>query len=174
MIKHLLALILVLPLTLTGAGSEQAALAGLVNFTRTSKVAQADQDNPQAENFRITDVTRPFTFQKVGKIRKITRITMTVTLFDADTGSGEADQNELTLALDGIDTELKLNGFTNQADFSQTISGVPMNEAAIRAALKADRKLTATIRDADPADDNGVTGRSQFDATLVIKGKRRS
>src|SRR5688572_26489919 len=107
--KHLLlALILVLPLTLVGVGRDRSTEAALVTFTKTSSVAQAQQEFVEAEDFLITDPAGPFTFQKVGTIRKLTRITITVTLFGADTGPGQLDENDLTLELDGIDTGIKL------------------------------------------------------------------
>ena len=101
------ALILVLPLTLVGAGSEHAARAKRKNFTKTSTVAQADQNAMVAEDFLITDPARPFIFQKAGKIRKLTNLTVTLMLEDVDTTPGNVDENELTLALDGIDTQKK-------------------------------------------------------------------
>jgi hypothetical protein len=167
-----LALILVLPLMLVGAERDEAALAVLRNFTKTSKVPQADQNGVQANGFKITDPDEPFLFQNVGRIRTITRITITVTLRGGETGEGGFDRGQLTLALDGFDTGLLLDGF-GSAVTTQSLSGVPINEDQIRAALKADGKLDATIIDDDPGD-NGITGSSANATTLEITGKRRS
>lgn len=171
--KHLLlAFVLVLPVIVVGVGSDPSAQAKQKKFTKTSAVAQADQDHPPSEDFLITDPAGPFSFQKVNKIRRITQLTITLTLDDGDTGPGDTDENDLTLALDGIDTGLKLNGFPDDQTATQTISGVPMNEPAIRAALKADGQLAATIIDADPGDQT-ITGSSADITTLVIKGKQK-
>jgi hypothetical protein len=166
-----LALILIVPLTLVG--SDPGALAALVTFTRSSTVAQAAQDDVEANGFLITDPAGPFRFQRLGRIREITRITITATLSGAGTEVGDPDRGDLTLALDGIDTGIKLNGFPQADTGTRTISGAPINEPAIRAALKADGKLAASIIDANPGD-NGMSGSSADSTTLVIKGKKRS
>ncbi len=128
----------------------------------------------QAHGFRITDTfpDQPFTFAQVDKIRKITKIRITLTLFSGNTAPGDTDENQLTLALDGIDTGLVLNGFRDWETDTQTIGGTPKNEAQIRAALQADGELHATIIDADPAD-GVINGTSQWNTTLMLKGKAR-
>jgi hypothetical protein len=170
--KHLLlALIFVLPVTLISAGSEPAARAKLKKFTKSSSVNQAQSDaDPPA--FLITDPAGPFTFRKVNKIRKLTNISITLTLEDGDTGPGDSDENQLTLALDGINTGILLNGFDSGQTDTLTLSGAPLNEAAIRSALKADGRLAATIFKAD-ADNNGIIGSSASITTLVIQGKQK-
>jgi hypothetical protein len=166
-----LVLILILPLTLVG--SDPSAQAALVTFTKSSTVAQDEEDDEEANGFLITDPAGPFQFQQVDRIREITRITITLTLAGAGTQQGDPDRGDLTLALDGIDTGIKLNGFPQADQDTRTNSGVPINERAIRAALKADGKLAASIIDASPGD-NGMSGSSADTTTLVIKGKRRS
>ena len=171
--QTLLALILLLPVTLLTSENDHSALAArLKTFTKTSTVAQADQNQVLAENFLITDPAGPFRFQKVGKIRKITQITITLTLTDGTTAAGSHDHGDLTLALDGINTGLLLNGFSEAGTDTLTLSGVPTNEAQLRAALKVDGALAATIFDAD-LGDNLVTGSSANTTTLVIQGKRK-
>ena len=171
MTRLLVALLLVLPVALLGSDPEQVALAKLKNVTRTSAVAQADR-GLLAEVFLITDPVGSFSFAKVSKIRKITRITFTLTLEHANTGPGDFDENDLSLALDGIDTVLKLNGFLDEQKVTKTINRVPLKKAALRAALKADGKLAASIIDADPGD-NGIFGSSTDTMTLVIKSKQK-
>jgi hypothetical protein len=169
----LIALILVMPLMLLGTESDQSAQAArLRRFTKTSTVAHAAQDDVQANGFLITEVGNPFTFQDVDKITKITKIAITLTLAGASTQAGDPDQGNLTLALDGIDTGLLLDGLPQADTGTLTISGVPVNEAEIRARLLRDGKLSATIIDATPGD-NGMSASSADDTTLVIKGKRR-
>ena len=89
----------------------------------------------------------PFTFIGVGAFTSIDSISITLTIFDGNTGPGEADENALTLALDGIDTGIALNGFLGGEEITLTISGTPNNAAAILAALQADGMLNARIFD---------------------------
>ena len=156
------------------AGSDNGALAGTKTkrVTKTSIVTQATQERIGAEFFQITDAQTPFTFQKVGKIRKIKKLRITVTLNDGDTGESDIDFNKLSLALDGIDTGLLLNGFRDDQERTRTISGKPINEAEIRAALKVDGELRAMIVDAT-AGDNSISGSSADQTTLVIKAKEK-
>jgi hypothetical protein len=172
--KHiLLALILVLPLMLLGAERDQSAQAArLRKFTKTSTVAHAAQDDVQANGFLITEVGTPFTFPGVDKVTKIAKIAITVTLAGGGTQAGDPEQGALTLALDGIDTGLLLDGLPQADTGTVTISGIPNNEAEIRARLQRDGKLSATIIDATPGD-NGMSASSADNTTLVIKGKRR-
>ena len=102
----------------------------------------------------------PFTFIGVGSFTSIDSISITLTIFDGNTGPGEADENALTLALDGIDTGIALNGFLSNEEITLTISGTPMNAAAILAALQADGQLNARIFDSTgnvAADQNDLT-----------------
>ena len=46
-----------------------------------------------------------------GLLGSISNITITLTVGDGDSALGERDFDQLTLALDGIDTGLHLNGF---------------------------------------------------------------
>jgi hypothetical protein len=157
--------------------SEQITRAALTNFTKSSSVPQLKDDFQSSNGFMITAPDRPLTFQKVGRIRKITNIRITATLYDAETGLGELNENQLTLALDGIDTGILLNGFLgnfpDDVAYTRTISGVPINEAQIRAALKADGKLDATIIDHTPDPPSAISGHDENRATLVLRGKQR-
>jgi hypothetical protein len=94
------------------------------------------------------------------------------TIYDGDTAPGEGDVGDLTLALDRIDTGIKLNGFPDDKMETRTISGVPVNAGQIGAALKANGMLEASINDADP-DDNTQTVPTNVQAQLTIKSKRR-
>ena len=156
-------------------GDSAEAKAKLKNFTKTDTVAQSDASNDVTQLALITAEDAPFTFEKFARIRGLAEITFTATIDDGDTGTGEIDENDLTLALDGIDTGLLLNGFRNGATDTQTVSGAPINEAQILAALKADGELAATFVDADVDGTNGnnfldVPG--EFDTTLVLAGKQ--
>ena len=83
---------------LTGDNAD-ATKKKLKNVTRTDTVAQGSDDFANAELVVISG--EPFAFAKVGKLRRLTQLTITATLFDGDTGPGENDENQLTLVLDG-------------------------------------------------------------------------
>ena len=102
----------------------------------------------------------PFTFTGIGTFTSIDSISITLTIFDGNTGAGEEDEGALTLALDNIDTGIALNGFLSGQEITLTISGTPMNAAVILAALQADGQLNAQIFDSTGTailDQNDLT-----------------
>lgn len=135
-----------------------------------------------------TEVTiGTFTFtDPAAAITDLTGLSLTLTLYDGDTGLGEFDEGQLTLWLDGKATGLVLNGFGNQKTQTNTVSLTGLDSAlatAIYAQLVADNQLVATIRDADGdrGNDNGLeygSGRLKntftftrgHDATLALTG----
>jgi hypothetical protein len=164
-------------MTFVGNAKADVESTALKNFTKSSTKVQSGDNDVQVEDARITAANNPYTFGKklVKKIAKIEKITITATIFDGDTGPGEFDENNLTLALDGIDTGIKLNGYRDDETDTRTNSGTPINQNAIKNALKADRKLSATIIDhVNPAGDNEVDIPANFETTLTIQGKRKS
>lgn len=96
-----------------------------------------------------------------------------------DSLAGEVNFNEFTLALDGFDTGIKLNGdwvvTGNGTVFvTETFTGAILNADKILAALLTDGKLIGTILDSDPGDDFVSLGSSNGGSaitTLVINGK---
>ena len=178
MTRFLLALALAVAVTVPSLQNTDHAVVAkskLKTFSKTDTVAQSDASNDVTQVATITPEDDPFTFEKFGKIRSLAEITFTATIDDGDTGLGEIDENDLTLALDGIDTGLLLNGFRDGETDTQTVSGAPINEAQILAALKADGELAATFVDADVDGTNGnnfldVPG--EFNTTLVLVGKQ--
>jgi hypothetical protein len=130
--------------------------------TITSTVQQSGvrDDLGAGESARINRVTEPFTYANSGSLFDITSITITLTVLDGDTGAGpppDPFRDTLRLFLDGIDTGILLNGLDDASDDdnpvfpgdyasgTETISGFPMNAAAILAALQSDGQLLATI-----------------------------
>ena len=109
----------------------------------------------------INDPANPFTFTGIGSFTSIDSISITLTIFDGNTGPGEAEEGDLTLALDNIDTGIALNGFLSGEEITLTISGTPMNAAAILAALQADGQLNAQI-----FDSTGTAAFEQNDLTV--------
>jgi hypothetical protein len=165
--------LLVLMLVVVDARSAEAAPPGKP-FTKSSTKPQSGVDLVlgNAAGARITAATNPYSFSNTSTIASIKQVTITATILEGDTGSGQFDENDLLLALDNINTGIALNGFrTGQTD-TRTISGIPNQGRALKAALKKDGKLAARIIDADPADEggNGVGIPANFETTLRIKG----
>lgn len=130
-------------------------------------------NTPAGSQGPITVAGNPwdYTAQPYLSLTSITNLSIALTLSDGDTGPGDFDENDLTLALDGFDTGLKLNGFTDGNTVTLTVSGAPtLNQAAILAALQSDGKLIGTIRKADT--DNNVFNSlpANTTTTLAITG----
>jgi hypothetical protein len=166
-----LAVILTIVLPVTGGEDDaRAAKRKLRPFTKTDTVAQSGGNYTETQGAGITPAGDPFTFEKVARIRRLTHISITATINDLDAGPGEDEEDQLTLALGGIDTGISLNGFRDDNTDTLTIRGAPENRAQIIAALKADGELAATITDTVPGS-NGFSVPATADTTLVLEGK---
>lgn len=105
-----------------------------------------------------------------GLLGSINGITITLSVGDGDTALGERDFDQWTLALDGIDTALHLNGFSNDTLTTLTLSIVgPANAAALFAALQSDHQFIGTIIDAT-SGDNAILLPSGDVTTLTLEG----
>jgi hypothetical protein len=136
-----------------------------------------------ADNSFVKQST-PWTYDAglVDALDAIETISVSLVLGSADSAAaGNTNFDEFTLALDGIDTGLKLNGawevITNpgQDDIRPplTFTFTPLNTDAILAALKDDGELVGTILDSEPGDDFLTLGSSEGGfgpTTLVING----
>jgi len=138
-------------------------------FTKSSTVTQSGFAGT-AGGARITAAGNPNSFSKTRTIASIKQVTITVTIRDGDSALGEGDENDLLLGLDNINTGIALNGFRNNEIDQRTISGIPNQARALKAALKADGKLEARIVDADPAEGNALGIPANDQTTLRIKG----
>jgi hypothetical protein len=143
----------------------------LKTVTRIATVAQCGANRVEAAGAAITD--EPFTFAKVGRLRRIDQVRITVSLGDAETGPGDSDEHLLRLALDGIDTGILLDGFEENVVDTRTIRGVPDNGAQILSALKVDGRLAATIVAPAGPTGNLVDVPADFVATLALTGKQK-
>ena len=123
-------------------------------------VAQSGDPVGQANRARITGDT-PYSFSEAQKFIKLNSVSATVSIEDGDTGDGELDRDHLHLVLDGIDTGIKLNDFTNSGisepeppAVTNTVSGDLAPDVAdqILAKLKEDGELAATIVDVPPVN----------------------
>lgn len=122
-------------------------IASTVLETNTQATTGATAPTP------VSSTPFDFTLTNYLSLVSIDSILFRLTIEDGNTGSGEFDENQWTLALDGINTGIVLNGFTaveNSVNLDVTLdfSGSITNAAAILAALKTDGKLQATIVDA--------------------------
>jgi hypothetical protein len=165
-----LCLALMLPVAKPNDGAD--AKAKFQRVTRTSTVAQSG-DSDFAITASITDPGAPFAYTRVGKLRRLETIAITLTLKDGNTAPGDFDEDNLLLALDGIDTGIVLNGFPGaNAQATLTSRGTPARAGALLAALKADGKLAATIIDTTE-DGNFIEVPAAADTTLVLTGKQK-
>ena len=112
----------------------------------------------------------PWSFTGYGSLTSIDQISITLTLLDGDTDSGEFDHDDLTLALDGYDTGLKLNGFSDAQTKTLTVTG-PNGSGDILNALQGDGELEGTILDADPGSSNNWIKVLAYDVTLSLTGE---
>jgi hypothetical protein len=87
------------------------------------------------------------------------------------TASGDFDHNDLILALDGVNTGIKLNGFRAHHLDTRTNSGAPDHAKKLKKKLKKDGKLKATIIDRTSGDNHRVSLPANFQTKLTIKGK---
>lgn len=118
-----------------------------------------------------------FDFSTQAQLCNLDRIELTFTMQDGDTGIGDFDYNNLTLALDDVNTGLKLNGFGSNQEPTLTLSlerGGPnwMSDATVQQILdrlNEDGQLFASIVDATP-NDNDANLYSMFDTTLALSG----
>jgi hypothetical protein len=165
--------LLVLMLVVVDAQSAGAAPPGK-KFTKSSTKPQSGVSlvGGNAAGARITAANDPYSFSNTGRIASLKQVTIKATILEGDTGSGQFDGNDLLLELDNINTGIALNGFRTGETDTRTISGVPNQGRALKAALKKDGKLAARIIDADPNDQggNGVGIPANFETTLRIKG----
>lgn len=156
--KALLAMILVL-----GVGGVAQAAVTITSTAPGTGVAAWTGSGPMA----ITN--NPWSFTGYNSLTSIDQIRITLTLCDGDTASGNFDHDDLTLALDGYNTGLKLNGFPNHYRRTKTltISG-PDNATMILAKLKEDGELMGTILDRD--GDNNWIKVASYNTTLKLTG----
>jgi hypothetical protein len=146
-----------------------AGAAWAQTLTLTSTVKQSGFADFSPNPVPINGSPYDYSGQDYASLGSIDEVSITLTIFDGDTGTGEFDfdRDQLTLGLDGIDTGIKLNDFPDEQTTTQTITGVPNNAADILAALKADGQLNATVIDQSP-DDNIIELDATSDTTLVL------
>jgi hypothetical protein len=117
-------------------------------------------------------VTTFATFNNFGTppfLSSINSITLTLTVSDGDTASGNFDFNNISLALSGLNTGVLLNGFNNGQTNTLTFGPTSIaNATGILAALNTGTLIGQWV-DSNPGD-NSVTFPSNFNATLTING----
>jgi hypothetical protein len=152
------------------AGS--AGSASAAQLTISSLVPQSGYAGSDAALVPLTAIAQPYDFAAQGyaNLTSIDSISVMLTVNNGMSGVGEVDENNLTLALDGIDTGIKLNGFLGNQLVTLTLSGAPNNGAAILAALQADGQLVGSIIDAAPGNNAFVGLTGVLDTALDITG----
>lgn len=165
-----LALALALSLLASVAFADKAGAAGKSrSFDVTDTVSQSGLQGP-ANGIPLAD--NPYTYSGTSKFVRLNQLTITLTLSDGDTGVNDFDRGDLTLALDGIDTGIELNGFRGGQTDTRTITGVPNHAAQILTRLKQDGDLFPTIIDHSPGDLNIVGVPDNRNTTLELFGKK--
>lgn len=132
--------------------------------TRSPRASGSTLHRPSTLGAPINNQSDPFTFSNTPKITSLSQISITLRLRGEN---NNFNSNDLTLALDGIDTGIRLSGFDTNGQ-TLTFTGSPGNAAQILAALKQDGQLQATIVD---SDSNRVSIPTNTNTTLVIQGK---
>jgi hypothetical protein len=147
-----------------------AAIGGLV---LSDVELQSDFAGPFADSLVITDNPFDFSGQDYGLLAAIDSLSITLTVEDGDTDVGEFDHNDWTLGLDGVDTGLVLNGFSNDLTVTKSFNQIPVPaQDQILANLKADGQLIATIIDRDHPNNNWVALCCDTHyATLTLEGQ---
>jgi hypothetical protein len=149
--------------------------ASAAQITISSLVSQSGYAGADAATVPLTGVGQPYDFTSSGyaSLTSLDNVTVMLTLNNGSSGVGEVDENNLTLALDGIDTGIKLNGFLANNLATLTLSGAPANAAAILAALQVDGKLVGSVFDAAPGNNGFVGVPSVVDTSLDLTGTVR-
>jgi hypothetical protein len=144
--------------------STQAAMAAT---TITSSQFQVETSGMVDPNMLITGSTPwDFTGENYLSLTSIDEISVTLQLLDGDTDTGDYDISQLVLELDGFNTSLVLDGFTNDLVVTHTVSGA--NQAAgLLSALQVDGYLLGSILDLSP-NDNYVKVMTGYSATLSL------
>jgi hypothetical protein len=150
-----------------------AFLAGASAAGAVTLSAIADQNGFNgyigASGAAFTALPFDFSAQNYTGLGAIDALTLTLRINDGDTSHDAFDFGQLTLALDGIDTGILLNGFRNNKTDTRTFTSAPANADAILAALRLDGRLNPSVLDRSP-NDNLVLFPANFKATLSITG----
>ncbi len=121
---------------------------------------------------------------QVAGLASLSSLSLTLTLTDGDTASGNFDYDNLYLMLDDVKTGLALNGFgngsTNTRTFGMSLANASFAGELLNALLQ-DGKLNISILDTDsdntvgqrdgPNGKNVFTVTSGYDAKLILSGE---
>ena len=122
-----------------------APITGPTNGSCVLIIGCPSESNPYSDY----NASNPFTFTGYNNLTSIASLSITLTALASGLLPGES----WGLFLDGIDTGILMSGFKAYnvegvpAGSELTFTGVPINQAAILAALAADGQLVATIHD---------------------------
>jgi hypothetical protein len=155
------------------AMSAMAFSASAASVPISSTVAESGSVTLQNQpSYPLTGTPYDFTGQvnAFSAITSIDSLTVTLTVTDGDSDVGEFDHGNLTLALDGTDTGLKLDGFSNNNVVTLSLNTLsPALQSALIASL-ADGKLVGSVNDAaHPNQPGDVIGfPTAIDTTLDL------
>jgi hypothetical protein len=138
------------------------------SITITSSQMQVEAKGMLNPSLLITGNTAwNFSSQNYLGINSVDEISVTLTLFDGDTGMGEFDAGELMLELDNLNTGLALDGFAHNATMANyTVSGAN-HAVGLLSLLRQDGLLLGRVLDLSP-NDNYIKIRGGYMATLSL------
>jgi hypothetical protein len=134
-----------------------------------AQISAASFQSGYANYFSAPITIATFSFSNHQVLADLTSLTIQLRIIDGDTSPGNFDYNNLYLALEGINTDICLNGFSDGFDVTLAFNGTPSNAAAILSSLKSDGVLIASVIDKSYYD-NYITFPSIFNASLVLVG----
>lgn len=120
-----------------------------------------------------------FDFRNTPQLQSLTRIDLSLSIEDGDTGIGELDQGNLKVALDGVTTGLTLDGFKNGEKLELSFSlqtgdpGFPDGGtvADILNNIYSDNELLVSLVDTTPDGINKINLYSSDQIRLRLHGE---
>jgi len=156
-----------------------SASAALTTITSTvDQSGYLGSQNAPGGIIPLTGTASPYDFTNAGGLSSLTDISVTLTsINDGDTATGNFDNGNLFLALNGINTGIALDGLPDGQASSITVHGTPSaaTATALLAALQANPKLIGTIIDTTPTnapagDIIGISSAVQTTLSLTGEG----
>ena len=159
---------------LLGAMGTSAFAAPLTISSTVKQSGVTDLQTSGGSHVLTSGTGYNFAPQAYNTLTSIVEIVVTLSVTDGDSDIGDFDEGNLFLTLDGINTGLKLDGFTSGQIVTLTINQLaPGAGAAILAALLSDGKLVGGVfdTDADGPAGNTIGFAGAINTTLDITGQ---
>jgi len=161
------------------AAAAMSSSAATVPISSTVGQSGFNGDQTNSTAYPLTATPFDFTGQvnSFGSITSVDSLTITLEMNDGDSNVGDFDFNNLTLGLDGHDTGVKLNGFTNGQILTLTVGPLPVATQLQLIADLADGKVAGSviagpnsIGPVPPGDTIGFPAAIDTTLDLVVSG----